>query len=189
MSDAPPAHQFIGAPVPFPPPTPTMRTLAYLVVLLIAAIAIVGMVGWSLPVAHVASRGERFDAPLDTVWKVVTDVGAYAAWRSDITSVELLPPVDGRPAWRETSGGDRVEYVAEEMVAPTRFVTRITTKGLPYGGRWRYELTPDAGGTRVTITEEGEVYNPIFRFMMKYVLGETATIEKVLTALGKRLAR
>ncbi len=166
-----------------------MRTLAYVLVLLIAVVAIVGMVGRSLPVAHLASRGERFDAPLDAVWKVVTEVGAYASWRSDITGVELLPPVDGRPAWREISGGDHVEYVAEELVEPTVFVTRITTKGLPYGGRWRYELTPDAGGTRVTITEEGEVYNPIFRFMMKYVLGETATIEKVLTALGKRLAR
>lgn len=166
-----------------------MRNLAFLVVLLIAAVAIVGIVGWSLPVAHVASRGERFAAAPADVWKVVTDVGAYASWRSDITAVELLPSVDGRPAWRETSGGDRVEYVAEALVEPKLFVARITTQGLPYGGRWRYELTPDAGGTRVTITEEGEVYNPIFRFMMKYVLGETATIEKVLTALGKRLAR
>lgn len=166
-----------------------MRTLAYIVVLLIAVVAIVSIVGWSLPVAHVSSRGERFDAPPPAVWKVVTEVGAYASWRSDISAVELLPPVDGRPAWREISGGDRVEYVADAMVEPTQFVSRITTKGLPYGGRWRYELTPDAGGTRVTITEEGEVYNPIFRFMMKYVLGETATIEKVLTALAKRLAR
>lgn len=166
-----------------------MRTLAYLVILLIAAVAIVVMVGRSLPVAHVASRGERFDAPPAVVWKVVADVGAYASWRSDITNVEMLPSVEGRPAWRETSGGDRVEYVVDEMVEPTVFVTRITTKGLPYGGRWRYELTPDGGGTRVTITEEGEVYNPIFRFMMKYVLGETATIEKVLSAMGKRLAR
>jgi hypothetical protein len=166
-----------------------VRILAYLVLLAVGAIVVVYVVGRTLPVAHLASRGERFDAPRDSVWAVVSDVAAYASWRGDITRVEMLPAIDGRPAWRELSGGDRVEYVAEEMVAPERFVSRITTTGLPYGGRWRWELTPDAGGTRVTITEEGEVYNPVFRFLMKYVIGETATIEKVLADLGRRLAR
>jgi Polyketide cyclase / dehydrase and lipid transport len=166
-----------------------VRIVAYVVVLVIAAVLVMYAVGRTLPVAHLASRGERFAAPRDTVWAVVTDVAAFASWRRDISSVEMLSPVEGRPAWREVSGSDRVEYVAEEMVAPERLVTRITTTGLPYGGRWRWELTPDAGGTRVTITEEGEVYNPLFRFLMKYVFGETSTIEKVLADLGKRLAR
>lgn len=163
--------------------------MAFLVVLAIGALAVIGMIGRSLPVAHLASRGQRFDAPRDSVWAVIADMAAYASWRRDISEVEMLPSVDGRPAWRERSGGDRVEYEVEEIVAPERLVTRITTKGLPYGGRWRWELTPDAGGTRVTITEEGEVYNPIFRFLMKYVIGETATIEKVLRDLERRLAR
>ncbi|HEX4931916.1 MAG TPA: SRPBCC family protein, partial [Gemmatimonadaceae bacterium] len=117
-----------------------MRTVAYLVVLLIGAVVIIYVVGRSLPVTHVASRGERFDAPPDAVWAVVTDVAAYPSWRTDISSVELLPSVDGRPAWREVSGRDRIEYRAEELTAPELFVTRITTQGLPYGGSWRYEL-------------------------------------------------
>lgn len=165
-----------------------MRILAYLLALAIGALVVMYLAGRALPVAHVASRGERFDAPRDTVWAIIADPAGYPSWRRDVTRVEMLRSVDGRPAWREESGRDRVEYVAEEMIPEERLVTRITTTGLPYGGRWRWELTPDAGGTRVTITEEGEVYNPIFRFLMKYVIGETATIETVLEALGRRLA-
>jgi len=166
-----------------------MRTLAYLVVLLVASIAIMFVVGRSLPVTHLASRGERFDAPLDTVWRIVTDVAAYPSWRAEVSRVELLQNVEGRMAWREESRGDAVEYVAEEVTAPERFTVRITSTGLPYGGRWLYELHPDTGGTRLTITEEGEIYNPLFRFLSKYVFGQTSTIEKYLGALGARLAR
>jgi hypothetical protein len=100
----------------------------------------------------------------------------------------MLPAAAGGLAWRETAGGDKVAYAADEMRAPVRFVARITDKGLPYGGRWVYELAPDGTGTRLTITEEGEVYNPIFRFMSRYVLGQTATIDKYLAALGTRLS-
>lgn len=165
-----------------------MRILAFLIVLLVATVVMIYVAGRSLPVAHVAARSERFDAPRDTVWRIITDVGAYASWRKDITSVDVLPSVNGLPSWREVAGRDRVEYVAQEMVEPERFVVRIATTGLPYGGVWRYELFTDEGGTRLLITEEGEVYNPIFRFMMKYVFGETSTIEKYLAALGRRLA-
>ena len=172
----------------FAPPDVNIRALRYFVVLLVAAAALVYGVGCSLPVSHVSSRAERFDAPMDSVWRAITDVAAYPSWRTDITSVELLPSVDGHPAWREVAGREPVEYVGDEVVAPERFTARITTKGLPYGGRWRYELFGDGGATRLTITEEGEVYNPIFRFLTKYVLGETATIEKVLTALHTRVA-
>src|SRR5690606_12248552 len=126
-----------------------MRILAYLIVLAVATVVIMYVAARRLPVAHVAARGERFVASRDTVWRLRTDVGSYASWRKDISSVELLPSVNGLPSWREIAGRDRVEYVAEEMVAPARFVVRIATKGLPYGGVWRYELFPDEGGTRV----------------------------------------
>ncbi|MBK7833050.1 MAG: SRPBCC family protein [Gemmatimonadetes bacterium] len=166
-----------------------MRTLAYLAVLLLGAVAVMYMVGRSLPVAHLASRGQRFDAPLDSVWRLIADVGTYASWRTGLSRVELLTPLNGRTAWREYTRRGGVDYVAEEMVEGELFVARITTTGLPYGGRWRYELNPDTGGTRVTITEEGEIYNPIFRCLMKYVIGETRSIEAVLAALDKGLSR
>ena len=43
-------------------------------------------------------------------------------------------------------------------------------------------------GTVVTITENGEVYNPLFRFMAHYVFGHEGTIETYLRQLSERLA-
>ena len=41
-------------------------------------------------------------------------------------------------------------------------------------------------GCAVTITESCEVYNPIFRFMSRFVFGHSATIKRYLRDLGKK---
>ncbi len=40
----------------------------------------------------------------------------------------------------------------------------------------------------VTITENGEIYNPFFRFMARFVFGYTVTMETYLKALGKKFS-
>ncbi|HMA23731.1 MAG TPA: hypothetical protein VKP00_07045, partial [Gemmatimonadaceae bacterium] len=40
--------------------------------------------------------------------------------------------------------------------------------------------------SRVTIVERGSVYNPLFRFVSRFFMGHTATIDAYLRALGKR---
>jgi len=68
---------------------------------------------------------------------------------------------------------------------PSR-VVRITDESLPFGGSWPYELEPGAAGTRLAIREEGEVYNPVFRFMSRFVMGHHSTIDQYLEALQTR---
>jgi len=65
-------------------------------------------------------------------------------------------------------------------------VSRITDKGLPFGGSWDYRIERDGEGSKVTVTENGEVYNPIFRFVSRYVMGHTATLDKYLAALAAK---
>jgi hypothetical protein len=43
--------------------------------------------------------------------------------------------------------------------------------------------------TRVRITEDGEVYNPIFRFVSRVVMGHTAMLDSYLRALGKAVGQ
>jgi hypothetical protein len=65
-------------------------------------------------------------------------------------------------------------------------VRTIADPSLPFGGRWVYELEPTpSGGTRVTVTEEGEVYNPIFRVVSRF-MDQSATIKEYLTDLAGR---
>ncbi len=42
--------------------------------------------------------------------------------------------------------------------------------------------TVDLPDSSVTITERGSVYNPIFRFMSRFIFGHTATVEAYLDA-------
>jgi hypothetical protein len=90
--------------------------------------------------------------------------------------------------WREHSKSGDITFEFAETTAHVRAVARIADPSLPFGGRWTYELAPDGAGTRLTITEHGEVYNPIFRFMSRFVFGHTSTIEQFLAALQRRLA-
>jgi hypothetical protein len=71
-------------------------------------------------------------------------------------------------------------------VPPRRMVTRIADPDLPFGGGWTFELEPadgPQGGTSVRITEDGEVYNPVFRFVSRFVLGHTRSMERYLADL------
>ena len=156
--------------------------LGVLVVLVLAIVA----VGYMLPKAHVASVSARFATRPDSLWVSLTDVPAFPQWRNDLVRVEMLPDEQGRRGWREHGKNDVITYRVVESDAPRRLVTRIADENLPYGGTWTYDLVPADSGTRLTITENGEVYNPIFRFVARFILGYTSTMEAVLRALGAK---
>jgi len=158
-----------------------LLVLAALVILVLIVVAI----GYALPVAHVASRTAAFRQTPDEIFAVLTDVAHFPQWRSDVTGVEILGSSPLR--WREHGSNGDITFVVDESSKPTRLVTRIDDRSLPFGGTWTYELAPATGGTAVTITERGEVYNPLFRFMSRFVFGHTATMEAYLAALQKRL--
>ena len=158
-----------------------LRVVLYAGALLLAVGAIVTGVGYLLPVSHVATHGVVVNAAPNAVFTRISDPATYREWRPDLDSVELLAATPLR--WRERSGGDTITYEVVERSAPTRFVTRIADPDLPFGGTWTWELQPEGTGTRVTITERGDVYNPVFRFMSRFVFSHTATMEKVLRQL------
>jgi uncharacterized protein YndB with AHSA1/START domain len=166
-----------------------MRWALVLLGALVAVVILVVAIGYMLPVAHLATRQARFTQPPDAVWSAITDVPAYPSWRPDVTRVETLPPQDGRSRWVEEGGGQRIAFEVVESEAPRKLVVRIADPSLPFGGTWTYLLAPDDSGTTLAITENGEVYNPIFRFMARYVFGHTATMEKYLAALGKHFGQ
>ena len=81
----------------------------------------------------------------------------------------------------------RITYEVVESVAPSRWTTRIADPDLPFGGTWTYVITPlPDGGSTLTITEHGDVSNPIYRFVSRFVIGHTATLDKYLHSLAKK---
>ncbi len=142
------------------------------------------MVGFLLPVAHVASRTARLKAPPQAVWDLIS--GA-PDWRPEVASYNNLPLRDGRQAWTEMSkDGRAITFERVESVPPRHMVTRIDP-GQPFGGTWTYDIVPNDNGSLLTITENGEVYNPVFRFVSRFVMGHTASIDAYLKALKTKL--
>jgi Polyketide cyclase / dehydrase and lipid transport len=162
-----------------------MKLLLRFVVVVVLLAAAVFTIGWFLPVDHVASRSASFTRPPQDIHAAVSDVAAYPRWWSELSQVEMLPTTNGRVRFRQhTTSGPLVMEVVES-VPPSRFVTRIDDPDQPFGGTWTFELAPEAGGTRLTITERGEVYDPLFRFLSRFVFGHTGTIDSFLAALSQ----
>jgi hypothetical protein len=159
-------------------------------VLLVLSIAVVvvggvAVIGLTLPEEHVISRSAVLSAPPDTVWGLVTNVADYPKWRKDVQRVEQVAGVPNL-TWREFSAHNKLTYEATRMEPTSHFVSQIVDKGLSFGGSWDYSIVPEGKGSKITITEEGRVYNPLFRFVSEYIIGQTATLDKYLTALSAR---
>ena len=161
--------------------------ITLIVLAVLASIALlVACVGWSLPVKHRASRQATYTATPKAVFDALTRVENFPTWRSKVASVQLLDAVDGARSYRESGDDGSITYIVDEAIAGRRLVTRIADKALPFGGRWTYEIASSGRGSTLRITEDGEVYNPIFRFVSKFVLGHNSTLDTYLTDLGRK---
>ena len=167
-----------------------MKTLIVILVVVVSAVvllaAVVALVGSRLPKDHTASRSIVLHQSQQQVYDVVRDFQSVPSWRSDVKSIEVKNQPNGKIHFREESSQGTVNYEVVEDIPGQRLVTRILDTDLGYSGRWTYQFIPEAGGTRVTITEDGEVSNVLFRFMSRYVFGHTATMDSYLTSLAKR---
>ena len=156
--------------------------LAALVIVIVSAVVVVGR---ALPVDHVATCTVKLNQPGQAVWDVITDIDGFPDWRPDVKKVERLPTDDGTVRWREFDRHGTIAYEIAQADPPKRLVTRITDTGLPFGGTWTWTLEPQAdGSTSLTVTESGQVYNILFRVISRFVIGHTATMSKILAALG-----
>jgi hypothetical protein len=156
---------------------------------IVALVLGIVMVGWMLPVAHRASREAVYRAAPGALFAAVSNVSEYPKWRPSVKEVEVLPAEGGEQRFREIGGNGRILFAIESVEPNTRMTTRIADPSLPFGGRWTYELSPVGDGTRLRITEDGEVRNPIFRFVSRFVLGHHATIDQYLSDLGRKLGQ
>jgi uncharacterized protein YndB with AHSA1/START domain len=162
-----------------------MKWLLILALMIAVPILLIVIIGALLPKEHVAVRTVSVRQSPEAVWNQIT---APPTWRPDIHSYEELPGRDGHRMWRETDRhGQAITYEAVDAAPPRRLVVRIADAKLPFGGTWTYVIAPQPSGSTLTITENGEVYNPVFRFVSRFVIGHTATIDSYIEALQKKL--
>jgi uncharacterized protein YndB with AHSA1/START domain len=166
-----------------------MRWLLIVLGAVAGVVLLVVVVGTLLPKAHTAQSHATIDAPPDSIWRALTDVEAFPSWRSDVSRVELLSASNGRKTWQEIGKHGTITFEEVAAEPPRRLVGRIADPSLPFGGSWTYDVRPEGAGSRVTITEEGVVHNPVYRFMSRFVFGHHATQEAYLRALGRKFGQ
>ncbi len=147
---------------------------------LLLIVAVMALAGAMLPQSHRATRRSRFRQRPEAVYAVLA---GPPDWRSGVKASGQLP---GGRWWEQDAHNNKVTFELVEDSPPTRRVTRIADKGLPFSGTWTFEVAPDGEGSSVRITEDGEIYNVIFRFMARFVFGYTSSIETYLRDLGRK---
>ena len=162
-----------------------MRWIFIILGVLALLVALVCVIGALLPRHHTATRSARFNAKPEAVWAVISDPAHFKEWRTELKDLQVI---DGK-SWREVdSHGQAITFEAVERIPPRRMVTRIVDRNLPFGGTWTQEIAPDGEGSRLTVTEDGEIYNVVFRFVARLILGYHGTIDAYLRNLGRRLS-
>jgi uncharacterized protein YndB with AHSA1/START domain len=153
---------------------------------IILALVLMALLGSLLPKEHSASRSVLLHQSPESVYAMTRDFESMPKWRADVRSVNVKTGTQGRVQFREEGKHGAVNYELTEDVPARRMVTKITDTDLGYAGKWTYVFVPEGSGTRLTITEDGEVSNVMFRFLSRYAFGHTATIDSYLTSLGRQ---
>ncbi len=160
-----------------------MKIALIIIAVIVAVVVVILTIGYSLPVKHRAQGQAVIRKTPAAVFAEITDVKAFPSWRSSVKTVEVLPDSAGKKRFREIGSDGEILYEVERSVPDQQLVTRIADPSLPFGGRWTFDLIPAGDSTTVRITEDGEVYNPFFRFISRFVMGHTSTIDRYLLDL------
>ena len=159
-----------------------MKILLVIVGVIAAGIALVLIAGAILPKHHTAARSAFIKASPERVFHLIS---GPPDWRADVKSYSVTEE-EGKHIVRETDKhGQTITYELLESRPPTLLKRAIADKNLPFGGTWTWTVEPQGDGCLVTITEEGEIYNPLFRFASRFVIGYTGTIDRYLATLAQ----
>jgi hypothetical protein len=121
------------------------------------------------------------------VYGAITNFATYGDWRRDVKRAEMIADDGHGLRFRELGDHGGLTFRIEVREPYTRVVTRIDDPKAAFGGSWTYELKPNGTGTDLTITEDGEVYNPIFRFMSRFFFSNTTTMENYQADLKRHM--
>ncbi|NRA22150.1 MAG: SRPBCC family protein [Oceanospirillaceae bacterium] len=157
-----------------------MKVLTIILAGSIITICTILLIGWLLPIKHTANRSLLINAELDQVWHKISDYSVMPEWRIELEKVTQI----SAGVWQELSkSGDSIEFETIQSVPQQRLVRKIVGENLLFGGSWTFEISRQGDKTQIKITENGEVYNVIFRFVAKFMMGYHRSMDTYLEQL------
>ena len=164
-----------------------MKWLLIAVAAVAALIVAVVVIGSLRPRNHVARVRGRLNANPDAVWQVLRGFETWAEWNSATQKVERTTDLNGKQVWLFHGRWGKMPMILDTDESPRRMRT-VVGEGAGFSGSWTYEIEPQGDGCTLTLTEEGSVRNPVFRFMMMFH-GNHATMLRFFTDLAARVGQ
>ncbi len=164
-----------------------MKWILYAIGFIALVLGATFLVGYALPAKTSVSRSITLPQPPEAIFAVLADVRNMAQWNRNIEKVEILPPVQGKEATKQTfKGGMAMTIITAESAPPQHLVRAMGDDGGPFIGSWTYEISPGDGGSRVLLTEVAQFKNPLFRVMTR-IFGQTKYMDEHLQDLARKL--
>lgn len=138
--------------------------------------------GSSVPDGHTASGSEVIKADLEDVFAMQADVQKHPEWHDLVAEIrDYKEGEDGTASWTETwkdgseFGMKRTAYVQNKKIR-----VEIEDKAEVFNGSWTFDFEEVEGGTRVTITENGNIPNAFIRGMYHLATEPDQTLKEHL---------
>ena len=167
-------------------------TILYWVLGIVGGIVVLGVllhvVGSFMPAKHVIARSLTIRKSPEAVWGVITDFAATPTWHAHVKKAQRLPDEGGREVWQEyhKGVGTPMRLETTEYAPPSRLVRTIDDGQQFFRGRWEFDLAPEGAGTRLTITEHGEILKAMVRPMARLFFNPAMYIDNYLKALARK---
>jgi uncharacterized protein YndB with AHSA1/START domain len=162
-----------------------MKILFRIIIVLIVLAVAAYLYALSIPAHQVHTRTTILRQSPDAIFTLLTDLPNFPKWNRNMVKIEMLPPIDGKEATRQTFKGNMVmTIITSESTPPSRLVRSMGDIGGPFEGSWTYEITRNADGAQVVVTEQSTMKQPFFRLMSR-LFGETKYIDEHLEDMAK----
>jgi uncharacterized protein YndB with AHSA1/START domain len=160
--------------------------ILFRIVLFLFVIAVgLYLYGRSIPAHQTHTRSINLKQTPEAVFGLLTDLPNFPKWNRNMEKIEILPPVDGKEATRQTFKGNMVmTIITSESTPPKHLVRSMGDSSGPFEGSWIYDITPTANGSQVTLTEQNTVNSVLFRLMLK-LFSPTQYMDQHLTDMAK----
>ena len=127
------------------------------------------------------------------VWRLLTDHAAEPTWLPAFGDVRRQPDIGGHEVWTHTSadGSFSATVMTVSAIPQQRYERLLLRDGQArsqsWDGRWVYELRPQGGGTRLTITEYGWTDGFLFFIRQRVLADPDAFLRYYASMIGRAL--
>ena len=162
-----------------------MKLLFRIILVLIVVAVAAYLYALSIPAHQTHTRTTTLKQTPEVVFALLTDLPNFPTWNRNMVKIEMIPPVDGKEATRQTFKGNmQMTIITSESTPPKHLVRSMGDNSGPFEGSWTYDISPIADGSQIILTEQMTMNNAFFRLMAN-LFGPTKYMDEHLAGMAK----